>query len=230
LIPALQVSRPDLNGILRDSGWGSTGGGRRQRLRSALVMAQIGLSVVLLIGAGLLIESFRQVRNVRLGFDPEHALTARVTLSPAKYPDNTRRTAFVRDLMRRLEVEPGVSAATVSQSVPMIGFVLSPVLVEGQPFVPVGQRPLAQWNGAVPGYFRTLGVPMVAGRDFTWADDEKAPKVVIVNESLAKHFWPGENPLGKHITFTRLQVPFEVVGVVGDTRGGNLAAAPPMGL
>ena len=87
-----------------------------------------------------------------------------------------------------------------------------------------------QWNGAVPGYFRTLGVPMVAGRDLTWADDEKAPKVVIVNESLARHFWPGENPLGKHITFTRLQVPFAVVGVVGDTRSGNLEAAPPMAL
>src|SRR5215471_6566854 len=230
LIPALQVSRPDLNGILRDSGWGSTGGARRPRLRSALVMAQIGLSVVLLIGAGLLIESVREVQNVRLGFDPRHTLTTRVTLPPARYPNGVRRTAFVRDLMRRLEAEPGVSAAAASQSVPMIGFVLSPVLVEGQPFVPVGQRPLVQWNGAVPGYFRTLGVPMLAGRDLTWADDEKAPKVVIVNESLARHFWPGENPLGKHITFTRLQVPFEVVGVVGDTRSGNLEAAPPMAL
>ena len=230
LIPALQASRPDLNGILRDSGWGTTGGSRRHRLRGALVMGQIGLSVVLLICAGLLIESFRQVQNLRLGFDPLHALTARITLPPGKYPDAFRRVAFVHDLMRRLETEPGVSAVTASQSVPMIGFVLSPLLAEGQPMVPMGQRPLAQWNGAVPGYFRTLGVPILMGRDFSWADDAAAPKVVIINESLARRFWPGENPLGKHITFTRLQVPFEVIGVVGDTRSGNLEAAPPMAM
>src|SRR5262249_19774524 len=103
---------------------------------------------------------------------------------------------------------------------------LSPILAEGQPFVPLGQRPLAQWNGATPGYFRTLGIPLLAGRDFTWADDEQAPRVVILNQTLAQRFWPGENPLGKHITFTRFQAPFEVVGVVGDTRNASIEAAP----
>jgi predicted permease len=104
------------------------------------------------------------------------------------------------------------------------------VLAEGQPFVLIGQRPLAQWNGAAPGYFRTVGIPLVRGRDFTWADDEKAPRVAIVNEALAHRFWPGENPLGKHVTFTRFQVPFEVVGVVGDTRSGVLEKSPPMAI
>jgi predicted permease len=185
---------------------------------------------VLLIGAGLLIESFRQVQSLKLGFDPTHTLTARLTLPPARYPDGPRRKDFVHEVARRLESEPGVTAVAISQSVPMTSSVLSPVLAEGQPFVPVGQRPLAQWNGAAPGYFHTVGIPLVSGRDFTWADDERAPRVVIVNQALAHGFWLGENPLGKHITFTRFQAPFEVVGVVGDTRSGSLEAAPRMAI
>ena len=228
LIPALQVSRPDLNDILRDAGRGSTGGGARHRLRGVLVIAQIGLSVVLLIGAGLLIESFHRVQDLKLGFDPRHTLTARLTFSPGRYPDGPRRFEFVHELMRRFENEAGVSSVAVSQTVPTAFPVLSPVLAEGQPFVVLGQRPLAQWCGAAPGYFRTMGIPLLSGRDFTWADDAQAPRVVIVNQSLAERFWPGENPLGKHVTFTRFQVPFEVVGVVGDTRGSSLEAAPPM--
>jgi putative ABC transport system permease protein len=227
LIPALQVSRPDLNGVLREGGRGNTGGQRRG-LRSVMVIAQIGLSIVLLIGAGLLIESFRQVQNLKLGFDPTHTLTARLTLPPGRYPDGPMRKEFVHGVMRRLENLPGMTAVAVSQSVPMTSTVLSPILAEGQPVVPLGQRPLAQWNGAAPGYFRTVGVPLISGRDFTWADDEKAPRVVVVNQALAHYFWPGENPLGKHITFTRYQTPFEVVGVVGDTRSGSLEAAPRM--
>jgi putative ABC transport system permease protein len=228
LIPALQVSRPDLNDILRDAGRGSTGGGQRRTVRSVLVTAQIGFSIVLLIGAGLLIESFRRVQSLNLGFDPSHTLTAGITLPPGRYPDGPRRKEFVHEVLRRLENEPGVVSAGVSQSVPMTSSVLSPVLAEGQPFVPLGQRPLAQWNGAAPGYFRTVGIPLVSGRDFTWADDEKAPRVVIVNQMLARRFWPNENAIGKHITFTRFQAPFEIVGIVGDTRGTSLEAGPPM--
>ena len=107
---------------------------------------------------------------------------------------------------------------------------LSPILVEGQPIVPMGQRPLAQWGGATPDYFRTLAIPLLRGRYFTWADDEKAPRVVIVNESLARHFWPNQSALGKHITFTRFQAPFEVVGVVGDTRSRGLEVEAPMAI
>jgi putative ABC transport system permease protein len=230
LAPAMQASRPDLNGILRDSGWGSTGGVRRHRLRNALVMGQIGLSVVLLIGAGLLIESFRQVQNVKLGFDPRHRLVAHVSLPPAKYPDGIRRTEFVREVSRRLENTPGVNSVTLSLSVPLLNLLRAPILAEGQNLVPVGQRPLAEWNSVGPCFFRTHGVPLSSGRDFTWADDAQAPKVLIVNQALARRFWPGQNPLGKHVTFTRQQTPFEVVGVVGDTRSGNLEGEPPMAM
>jgi putative ABC transport system permease protein len=153
---------------------------------------------------------------------------AQVTLPPSKYPNEARRAAFVREAVQRLEAQPGVTSAALSQSVP-IGFtILSPVLAEGQGFLPLPQRPLVQWNMVSPGYFCTHGIALVSGRDFTWADDERAPKVVMINQALACYFWPKENALVKHLTFTRLQVPFEVVGVVGDTRGGNLEREPQM--
>jgi predicted permease len=227
LVPAMQSSRPDLNSILRDAGWGNTGG-RRHRLRSALVIAQIGLSVVLLIGAGLLLESFRQVQNLQLGFEPSRTLVAQVSLPPAKYPDDTRRAAFARELVHSLETTPGVRTASLAQSAPIGALIMSPLLAEGQGFVPLGQRPVARWNMASPGYFGAYGIPLLSGRDFTWKDDEHAPRVLIVNQALAKRFWPNESALGKHITFTRLQVPFEIVGVVGDTRSGNLEREPQM--
>ncbi len=230
LVPALEASRPNLIRVLRDGGWGTTGGSRGHRLRSLLVAGQMALSIVLLIGAGLLLESFRQVQNVKLGFDPIHTLTARLAIPPAKYPDGARRAQFVHELEQRLQSIPGVTAAGISQSVPLGPVVLSPILVEDQPIVPMGRRPLAQWGGATPDYFRTLAIPLLRGRYFTWTDDEKAPRVVIVNESLARHFWPNQSALGKHITFTRFQAPFEVVGVVGDTRSRGLEVDSPMAI
>ena len=92
----------------------------------------------------------------------------------------------------------------------------------------MGRRPLAQWNGCTPDYFRVMGIPLLRGRFFTWADDDRAPRVLIVNQALARHFWPGESALGKHITFTRFQAPFEIVGVVGDTRSRGLEVESPM--
>src|SRR4029077_3419074 len=117
-----------------------------------------------------------------------------------------------------LETLPGVTSASAGLSIPLSVAALSPVLAEGQPNVAPGQRPLAVWNAVTPGYFKTMGIPLLRGRDFTWADDEKSQPVLIVNESLARRFWPNQNPLGKHCTFTRLQTAFEIVGVAGDTR------------
>jgi len=225
LAPAMQASRPDLNGILRDAGWGSTGG-KRHRFRNVLVVAQVALSVVLLIGAGLLIESFRQVQKLPLGFEPSRTLVAQISMPPAKYPGETRRAAFVRALAQDLETTPGVQAANLAQSAPVGGPILSPFLAEGQGFVPLTQRPLARWNMTSPGYFRAYGIPMLSGRDFNWADDENSPKVLIVNQAFAKRFWPNESAIGKHVIFTRLQVPFEIVGVVGDTRSRNIEREP----
>jgi putative ABC transport system permease protein len=224
LAPALQVSRPDLNAILRDSGWGTTSGGRRRHLRNLLVAGQMALSVVLLIGASLLVESFRNLQRVNPGFNPQNALTMNVNLPAGKYPDGPRRAQFFEAVVKRLSAIPGVRSATASSGLPINLRVLSPILADGQPNVPAGQRPLAFWNGVTPGYFQTFGIPLMRGRDFTWADDAKAPRVVIVSQSLARRFWPSETALGKHLTFTRFQAPFEIVGVVGDTKTNGLQA------
>ena len=229
LIPALSVSRPDLNGILRDGGWGTTGSGGH-RGRSLLVAGQMALSMVLLIDAGLLLESFRQVQRVPLGFDPGHPLIARIALPPGAYPDGAPRARFVQHLVERAGALPGVTAAAVGSAVPFGGLILSPLLAEGQPLVPQGHRPLAQWNGVSPGYFRALGIQLRRGRQFTWADDGQAPRVLVVSEGLARRFWPNQNPLGKHVTFTRFQAPFEIVGVVADTRTRGFETNPMMQL
>jgi putative ABC transport system permease protein len=224
LMPALQISRPDLNSILRDSGWGTTGGGSRHRVRSVLVAGQMALSIVLLIGAGLLIESFLRLQSVNPGFDPHHVLTMRLTLPPAKYSDDGRKSRFFRDVVGRLENLPGVASATAALNMPHAANLYAPVLAEGQPNVPLAQRPLAQWNSTTPAYFKTVGIPLVHGRDFTWADDEHAPKAVIVSDSMARRFWPGGNALGQHLTFGRDQLPGEIVGIVGDVKNQGLEA------
>jgi putative ABC transport system permease protein len=151
-----------------------------------------------------------------------------LALPPGKYPDGPKRAQFVHAIEQGVGQLPGVSAAAVSQSVPLGPVVLSPVLAEDQPVVPVGRRPLAQWNGCTPDFFRAMGIPLLHGRFFTWADDDRAPRVLIVNQALAHRFWPGQSALGKHVTFTRFQAPFEIVGVVGDTRSRGLEVEAPM--
>jgi putative ABC transport system permease protein len=131
LIPALQISRPDLNGVLRDGGRGATAGARRQSTRSLLVAAQMALSLVLLIGAGLLLESFRSLQSIDPGFDPKHGLTMRVLLPPARYPDDARRWQFMRDVVARMKGLPGVSSATASLAMPLAMAVMAPFLAEG---------------------------------------------------------------------------------------------------
>jgi predicted permease len=224
LMPALQTSRPDLNRVLRDGGRGTTGGARRQSTRSLLVAGQMALSIVLLIGAGLLLESFRSLQNVDPGFDPRHGFTMRVSLPPSKYPDDARRWQFIRDVVGRLQALPGVSSATASLSLPLATAVMAPFLPEGQPVVAMGLRPLAAWNAIAPDYFKTLGVPLVGGRDFSPADDEQAPKRVIVSQLLARRFWPNEDAVGKRISYARRQVLAEIVGVARDVKTQGLEA------
>jgi putative ABC transport system permease protein len=222
LMPALHASSPDLNGVLRDSGWGTTGGAARHRTRSALVVGQMALSVVLLIGAGLLVESFRQLQRVNPGFDPHHALTMRISLPPARYPDDTRRTQFIRATLERLEALPGVRSAAASLGIPMSIGVVAPFLAEGQPAIPLSQRSLGEWKAISPAYFQTMGVPLLRGRAFTWSDDEAAPRRVIVSQALARRYFGDQDPIGKHIVYSRREVLAEIVGVAGDVKSRSL--------
>lgn len=228
LMPALQISRPDLNAVLRDGGRGTIGAARRHAARAFLAGGQIALSLVLLIGAGLLLESFRSLQNVDPGFDPRHGLTMRVSLPPAAYPDDARRWQFLSDVVTRLRTLPGVTSATASLSLPLATAVMAPFLAEGQPAMAMNQRPLAAWNAIAPDYFQTLGIPLLRGRDFSARDDAAAPKRVIVSQSLARRFWPNEDALGKHISYARRQILAEVVGVAADVKTQGLESGAGM--
>jgi len=224
LAPALAVSRPDLNTVLRSEGRGSTAGRRRNRFRSLLVVSQVALSTVLLIGAGLLVRSFFELRRTSAGFDTGHLLTMNVTLPPARYGKGAPMIAFYDQLLRQVRSVSGVRAATVSSALPLNPSRLSPALPEGQPEVPLAQRPLFNIQTFEPGYVETMRVPLLAGREFSERDDAQAPKVVMVNQTLARRFWPNENPIGKHILVGRGPMPSEVIGVLGDVRNASLAA------
>jgi predicted permease len=216
LMPALEVSRSDLNMVLRSEGRGSTGGRRHNALRNLLVVSQVGLSTVLLIGAGLLLRNFVQLSASNPGFDAHHLLTLGVTLPPARYPDGARRVAFFSELLRQVRALPGVRGAAGTTALPVNAVRFSMALPEGQPMAPLAERPIFNIQQLTPGYAAAMRVPVRHGREFTDGDDAKAPRVVMVNEALARRYWPGENPVGKHILLGRQTGPSEIVGVLGD--------------
>jgi putative ABC transport system permease protein len=231
LLPAMQLSGQDLNPVLRAEGRGSAGGRRRNRLRSALVVAQVALSMVLLVGAGLLIHSFVRLRQVDGGFDARNVLTMKIALPPARYPQGPQMAAFYDQAVKRIAAMPGVQSAAVCSALPVRPVRFSPVLVEGQPEVPLAARPLMAIQMVSPAYFRTLRVALRQGREFTDGDNAGSaggtpPLVAVVNETLARRFWPHENPIGKHLLLGRMTKPTEVVGVAADVSNLSLAAAP----
>ncbi|HEY3768644.1 MAG TPA: ABC transporter permease [Candidatus Angelobacter sp.] len=222
LFPALQLSKTNVNQTLRDEGRGSTGGHKRVQLRGLLVVSQMALSLLLLIGAGLLVRSFSRLLRVDPGFDPQNVLTMNVSLPTVKYSVPQKQVAFFDELVRRVSALPGVRSAAISAALPLVPKRITPVLPEGQPEVPLAERPFIIIEAINPSWFRTLRVPLQAGREFTDADNADAPKVVIVNEALARRYWPGQNPIGKHIVMGR-QTASEVVGVAANVKNRGLA-------
>jgi predicted permease len=229
IFPALQLSRTNVNQTLRDEGRGSTGGHRRMQLRGLLVVGQVALSLMLLIGAGLLVRSFSRLLTVEPGFDPQNVLTMNVSLPTVKYADAQKQVAFFDDLSRRVSALPGVRSAAISAALPLVPKRITPVLPEGQPEVSLAERPFIIIEAISPAWFRTMRVPLQAGREFTDADNAQSPKVVIVNQALARRYWPNENPVGKHIMVGR-QTASEIVGVAVDVKNRGLAldAAPQL--
>ncbi len=224
LAPALQVSRPDLNAVLRAEGRGSDGGRRRNRLRSLLVVAQVALSVTLLIGAGLLLRNFVQLRTASPGFDSANLLTMNIALPPARYPKGPQMIAFYDALVESVRSLPGVRAAAVSSALPTRAARISPALPEGQPEVPLMQRPFFNIQTFTPGYVAAMRVPLLRGREFTAHDDATAPPVAMVNQAVSRRFWPGQDAVGRHILVGRMARPVEIVGVLGDVPNSTLAA------
>ena len=218
LLPALQTSRLDLLGALNDA---SPRSGYRSRLRSALVIAEVALAVLLLTGAGLVLRSIWKLREVRLGFDPAQVLTLRVDLSGSRYGTVARQTDFFDRLLEGARSLPGVQEAGLISELPMSGFHLTHnTIIEGAPPVPEGAEPEIGAHVASPGYFSALRIPLLAGRLFDGRDRPDAPQVVIVNAALAKKYFPGRSAVGGRLRHARDPTVrwMTVVGVVGDAR------------
>jgi len=214
LIPAWRASRADLNEVLREGGRSMAEGGRRQRVRSVLVVAQVAVSLVLLVAAGLFVRSVQRAQSVDLGFDPRHVLNLSMDVSQQGL-DEARGRAFYRELESRVRALPGVESVSYAYSVPF-GYYNSAEYVESEDHpVPKDQRrPSAAFNMVGPDYFRILKVPLVRGRDFNGQDDERARPVAIVNEFMAERFWPGQDPIGKRFRMQGADTRWlEVVGV-----------------
>jgi predicted permease len=225
LAPALQVSKTDLQETLKEGGRGQTDG--RSPLRSALVVAEVGLSLVLLVGAGLLVKSLVRLVNVNPGFDSRGVLTLRMGLPGARYPEPRRKAEFYDTLTKRVAALPGVEAAGATLSLPLGGsnFSVGRAFVrEGRPQTPEESANAAYFT-ITPDYFRAARIPLRQGRAFDDRDAEDAPKVVVVNEALARRHFPGEDPIGQriHIYFDE-KFPREIVGVVGDVKTQTLDA------
>jgi putative ABC transport system permease protein len=225
LVPAIQGSRTHLNETLKDATRGMSGSLQRNRMRSVLVVSEIALSLVLLIGAGLLLQSFRRLLEVSPGFEPNHVLTADVSVSDKKYPENAQRVAFYREALERMAAIAGVQAVGVVYPLPLGGsFITFTFDIEGRPPFPPGQQPTADRRVISPGYFQAMSIPVRQGRAFGNQDKSNAPPVVIINETFARRFFPGENPIGKSIIPGEggAGASREIVGVVGDVRHGGL--------
>jgi putative ABC transport system permease protein len=213
LLPALRSAGSGLGQALNEGGRGTTEGGRAGRLRGALVVAEVALALVLLIGAGLMIKSFRRLQAVEPGFDPRHLLSMVVQV-PA---DPARRERFVDRLLEHLRALPGVVSASATNHLPIGGDVWAEDYeVEGQPVLRLGDAPTAIFRIMRPGYLGTMGIPLLRGRDFTEGDRLGAPPVLIVNEAFARRAWPEQEAVGKRVNTSGSW--HEVVGVTRDAR------------
>ncbi|HYU15124.1 MAG TPA: ABC transporter permease, partial [Candidatus Acidoferrum sp.] len=232
LAPALPSSRLDLTASFKESGRGATPGAGRHRLRNLLVVAETALSLVLLIGAGLMVKSFWRLQAADPGFDPDELLTVRLELPETRYPDAQQVASFHDELIGRIAHMPGVAAVGATNALPMSGAGgVKPVTVAGRPRPGPGEEPLVQYRLVSPDYFRAMGIPLLRGRDFTRRDAGPAAGVVLINQAMARRFWPDQDPLGKRISLGGWDdLTGEVIGVVGDVRhwGKAIEAEPEM--
>jgi predicted permease len=222
LVPALAAARTGMNETLKDGGRTGSAGGAHARLRSALVVAEIAVALVLLIASGLLLRSFEKLREVHLGFRTDHMLTANYNLPQEQYATQAAIDAFNSTLLRRLEPLPGIESVGITSYLPASGMVRNSSFVADGYVPPKGTELVIAWPSQVMGdYFGAVGIPLLQGREFTPADDAKAPLICIVNHMLAEHFWPGQDPIGKRLRWGMPESPtpwITVVGVMGNIK------------
>ncbi|HKP05104.1 MAG TPA: ABC transporter permease [Chthoniobacterales bacterium] len=224
VIPALQASKPELVPALKDET--SMAGFRRSRLRNTLVVVQVALSLVLLISAGLIVRSLQEAQRMRPGFNPENAVALSFDVGLQGY-DEAKGRAFQKQVLERIRVQPGVESAALTDSIPLsLNYSSTAVYLEGQPVTPMAQLPLAIPTSVTPDYFRTMGITL-RGRDFTEQEERKEDRVAVVNETFAKKFFPGQDPIGKRFNFSGPENPFwQIIGVCGDGKYNSLGEEP----
>ena len=227
LAPALGTSKPDLNSALKEGSRNTTGG--RNRLRQTLVIGEVALALVVLIGAGLLLSSFSRLLAVKPGFNPRDLLTMRIGLTNQRYTKSAERKRFVSELNARLEAVPGVESVGIGDDLPIAGTDSSATIqVQDKPATSTDDLVSVGLHVINPHYFDALGTRLLQGRVFTDRDTADIPSVYIVNETLARRFWPNEDPIGKRVRYNDVDPWGEIVGVVEDVKfdGLHLASAP----
>jgi putative ABC transport system permease protein len=235
LFPSLQVARSNLCDALKESGRSLVGSRHSRRLRSGLVVIEVALSLVLLVAAGLSIKSFGRLTRVQAGFDPDNLLSFQLFLPAAEYPNQSTQLEFQKEVIRRLSQLPGVKSAAAASVVPLANpgprFIF---WAEGHPLPAPHDAPIASYRVVSSGYFTTMSIPLLAGREFEDTDQKTTLQVGVINKEMAERMWPGENPVGKRFS---VGVPLDakdsvdwvtVVGVVGGVRQTSLNAEPGM--
>ena len=226
LAPSLAASRPDLMGVLRASGEAANQVSPRGfpaglNVRGLLLVGQIALSIVLLIGAALLIESVSRLRGVQAGFNPARLLTMQLSLPPVRYDTGRKRMSFFQELIAQVGSSPGIRSAAAATTLPMMGYAGTPVQDAAKPLLKLNERLIATTSAVTPGYFRTLEIPLRRGREFTEQDTEDAQRVAIIDEALARRFWPeypgGQDPVGQRLWVGGVNPnPAQIVGIAAD--------------
>jgi putative ABC transport system permease protein len=226
LVPALETSKKDLQETLKEGRRGSSEGGGRGRFRALLVVAEMGIALVLMTGAGLLIESFSRLMQVNPGFSPKNLMAFPLTLPPSRYFKPEFQAQFYRQLLEHIRAMPEVQSAGITSYLPLSGairFVF--VCPEGRVCEGIGKDPTSAVRQVSAGYFETVRTPLLSGRTIEEKDIGGGSPVVVINETAAKHFFAGQNPLGKHLANSRDMLQREIVGVVADVKFSALNAA-----
>jgi predicted permease len=229
VLPAVRLTRADVSQSLKQGLGRTDADSSGHRTRSILVVAEVALSLILLVGAGLMIRSFQLLHRVSPGFDSHQVLTMTAMVSNAKFSVPAQQIAFFEQVLQRVRALPGVEAAGVIDDVPLNnGGSHQPVAIEGRPTLPMSEQPEVDVRLTSRGYMSALHIPIVQGRDFSDTDLAGRPAVILISQSMARQFWPGEDALGKRLTLTfSPEAVREVVGIVGDVKLDGLDQTRP---
>jgi putative ABC transport system permease protein len=226
LAPAFHASHVDPSASLSDARAHSSSGRRGGRTRSALIVLEVALSVVLLVGAGLLMKSFSLLQRVEPGFATQNLVVARVSLPSSRYAEPARIREFQERVALALATLPGVISVGAGETLPPDGSGKTNLAIDGRPVPPIGERDLVAFDTVTPGYFRTLGIPVLAGRTFTNEDQAGSPIKVVVSRAFARQYFPNDSPIGKGVLLGRGTTGYEIIGEVGDVKQEGLDSTP----